>query len=636
MPIETQYLYEFGPFRLDPAERRLLHQGKPVPLTPKAFQTLLVLVENQGRLMGKEELLRLVWPDTFVEESTLAQNVFTLRKQLGDDHTDALYIETVPKRGYRFAAPVRFVEPAPRTAAIEPPVAPSPPGATATRSPSREFLWVAAALAIVLLFAAGAYLSSVRTGQSSPHRAMLIVLPVRNLTGDSKWDVLSDGMTEEMISQLGSLNPSELGVLARTTSMVYKTANKTVAQIAQELGVDYVLESSLRQNRDLMRVTVQLIRARDQTHIFAQDYDRNMSDLLRLQSEIAEDTARSVRLTVPDATRMKLASANPVNPDAYEAYLQGRFYWNQRTRDGLMKSLEYYNRAVKIQPNNARAYAGIADSENMLAFYGYSQGRDTLNRGRVAALKALELDDSLPEAHAAMAYGNFMWWWEWPDAERDFLRAIQLNANYVPAHHWYALFLAAMGRQNESLNQIRLAQELDPRSLIVRTAKGFIEYFARQDDAAIDDCRAILAADPNFAVAHYVSGLAFEAKKDYPRAIQEFQQAVDSSGRIGSYLAALGHAEALSGNRRAAQAILDELNARAQQQYIGPSAQATVYAGLGETAQAVEWMQRAGKANDAALVWMDVDPRWDSLHSDPWYRSELKDHFVRKEGLPAK
>ena len=271
----------------------------------------------------------------------------------------------------------------------------------------------------------------------------------------------------------------------------------------------------------------------------------------------------------------------------------------------------------------------------MLAFYGYAPGRDTLNRGRVAALKALELDDSLPEAHAAMAYGNFMWWWEWPDAERDFLRAIQLNANYTPAHHWYALFLAAMGRQEESLEQIRLAQELDPRSLIVRSAAAYIYYFARQNDAAIEECRTALAADSHFVVAHYVLGLAYEAEKDYPQAIQEFQQAVDSSGRPGSYLAALGHAYAVSGNRRAAEAILAELNARAEQQYVGPSAQATVWAGLGDKAQAIQWMQRAGQNNDAALIWMGVDPRWDTLRSDPWYQSELQKHFVRREAPPT-
>jgi tetratricopeptide (TPR) repeat protein len=225
-----------------------------------------------------------------------------------------------------------------------------------------------------------------------------------------------------------------------------------------------------------------------------------------------------------------------------------------------------------------------------------------------------------------MAYGNFMWWWEWPDAERDFLRAIQLNANYLPAHHWYALYLAAMGRQRESIEQIRLAQELDPKSLIVQTASGYVYYFARQNDAAIEECKAALATDHSFMVAHYVLGLAYEAKQDYPHAIEEFQKAVDISGRVPNYLAAMGHSYAVSGNRQGAEAILAELTARAAQQYVSPSAQATVWAGLGEKTQAITWMKRASQGNDAALIWIRVDPRWDVLRPDPWFQDELQRH----------
>jgi TolB-like protein/DNA-binding winged helix-turn-helix (wHTH) protein len=608
MSQQVSRLYAFGTYRLDPAERLLTEGSRKVPLTPKAFQTLLLLVESAGRTVEKEELLRKVWPDTFVEEATLAQNVFTLRKQLHDDRDEAVYIETVPKLGYRFAAPVQIID-----------LADQPSKPEAVRATRFLTLWIVAA-GVVL--AAGGLLLWHYGSSTVSRRPLLVVLPVQNLTGDPSREFLSDGLTEEMIARLGALDPAKLGVIARTSSMTYKGSGKSVQQIAQELDVDYLLEGSIREAGGKLRVTEQLIRAHDQTHLWAQIYDRDLSDLLQTETEIAASVASSTELRLSEATRTRLASADSVNPAAYQAYLQGRFYWNTRSRDGLLKSIEYYNQALQIDPANARAYAGLADSYNLLAFYGYVKERETLLRATAAAGKALQLDESLPEAHAAMAYGNFYWWWKWPEAEQDFQRALELDSNYVPAHQWYGLYLAAMGRQQESLHQMQRAEELDPLSPAVRAGAAFADYFARHYDDALRECDTALASNPGFMAALYVRGLAHEAKRNLEEASADFQSASDASGTHSAiYEAALAHTYALSGKRQQAEQIRIALEARSQQEYVGPSNEAVIWAGLGNKPKAVEWLKRAVDANDAGMIWVRVDPRWDAVRSDAWVQA---------------
>jgi len=621
MSLPSSHFYQFGPYRLDPSEQLLTEDGRKVPLTPKAFQTLLILVENPGRVVEKEELLQKIWPDTFVEEATLAQNVFTLRKQLHDDRQEAPYIETVPKRGYRFAAPVQVVDlAAPESRADSEQATIAAPSRPATHSLARR--WIALTVTIVALL--GGLVTWHFRPRPLARRPLLAVLPVENLTGDLNREFLSDGLTEELIAQLGSLDPGKLGVIARTSSMTYKGSSKTVPQIAQELGVDYLLEGSIREAGGKLRVTEQLVRGRDQTHLWAQSYDRDLGNLIEMQTEIAGSVASSIELRLTDATRTRLASANPVNPVAYQAYLQGRFYWNTRTREGLLKSIDYYNQALQLDPANARAYAGLADAYNLLSFYGYAKVAANLNRATDAAQKALELDETLPEAHAALAYTNFYWWWKWPEAERDFQRAIQLDGNYVPAHQWYALFLAAMGRQPEGLQQIERAKELDPLSPAVRAGAGFVDYFARRYDDALAECNTALAANPKFMAALYVRGLAYEAKGEFDKAIADFQNASEiSSGHLDIYESALAHAYARTGRRAEAEKIALDLEERSRQEYIGPSNEAVIWAGLGNQQKTVEWLKRAVETNDAGTIWVRVDPRWDGIRSDPWVQNWL-------------
>jgi TolB-like protein/DNA-binding winged helix-turn-helix (wHTH) protein/Flp pilus assembly protein TadD len=619
MSEQVNQLYEFGSYRLDPSERRLTEGNRQVSLTPKAFQTLLVLVENQGRVVGKEELLQKVWPDSFVEEATLAQNVFTLRKQLHDDREEAVYIETVPKRGYRFVAPVQVVgatdrQPKEFFASIS--EISTPP----THARTSRWMVVAVPLVVVL---AGLLTWRFRPS-TAVRRPLLAVLPVENLTGDPNREFLSDGLTEELIAQLGALDPGKLGVIARTSSMTYKGSGKTIPQIAQELGVDYLLEGSIREAGGKLRVTEQLVRGHDQTHLWAQSYDRDLGNMIEMQTEIAGSIASSIELRLTDATRLRFSTARPVNPAAYQAYLQGRFYWNTRTREGLLKSIDYYNQALQLDPANARAYAGLADAYNLLSFYGYTKVKANLDRATDAAHKALEFDETLPEAHAALAYANFYWWWKWPESEHDFRRAIELDSNYVPAHQWYALYLAAMGRQPEGLQQIERAKELDPLSPAVRAGAAFVDYFARHYDDALVECNTALSANSKFMPALYVRGLGYEAKGQFDKAITDFQSASDLSGTHNAiYESALAHAYALTAKSKEAERIASDLERRSTQEYIGPSNQAVIWAGLGDKQKAVEWLKRAVAANDAGTIWVRVDPRWDGVRSDPWIQAWL-------------
>src|SRR5271157_3632607 len=390
----TKHFFEFGRFRLDPAEKVLFADGQPVPLTLKAFETLLALVESSGHVLEKDELLKRVWPSTFVEEGTLAQNIATLRKALGEGPDQRSYIETVPRRGYRFSAAVERVETG---------TAPEAP-----RPRVRRRVIAGAAAGAVLLLAGWFAREAIRPhGGPTRGKTMLAVLPFVNLNGDdSGEDYFSNGLTEELITQLGSLEPARLGVIARTSAMQYKDSHKDVRQISQELGVDYVLEGSVRRDGDHVRVTAQLIQARDQTHLWANEYDRNLSGILALQSDVAGVVAREIQIRLTPEESARLAVAHPVDPDAYELYLKGRYFWNKRTVVAYEKAIDYFNQAIARDPQYARAYSGLADAYALLGSRANAKipRRKAMPLAKEAALTALKLDDSLAEAHASLAF----------------------------------------------------------------------------------------------------------------------------------------------------------------------------------------------------------------------------------------
>jgi TolB-like protein/DNA-binding winged helix-turn-helix (wHTH) protein/Flp pilus assembly protein TadD len=627
MARQLKQLYEFGAFRLDSAERLLLRNGQPLPLTPKAYETLLALVEGSGHVLEKDDLLKRVWPDTFVEEATLAQNVFTLRKVLGDTAEGHQYIETVPKRGYRFVAAVKEVGGPAET---------SHPGVLepAVRRRGRRALPLAA-VAVVAALLAVAYFARERLGfKHSPPagRVMLAVLPFENLTGDTEQEYFSDGLTEEMITQLGRMHPERLGVIARTSAMQYKQTKKTIAQIVRELGVDYLLEGSVRRAGDRVRISAQLIQVRDQTHVWAENYERDMRDVLVLQDEVARAITQEIRIKLTPQEQARLTSPRPINPEAYEAYLKGRYFWNKRTEEGYKKAIEYLQRAIEKEPGYAEAYAGLADSYALLGSLNTATlpRKEAMTRATAAALRALESDDTAAEVHTSLAFVKMQYEWDWAGAEVEFRRAILLNPNYPTAHHWYAYYLIAQQRTEEALREIRHAQELDPLSVIINTDVGEVLCYARQYDDAIEQSRKALEIDPDFILAHRVLGWAYEQKHMYTESVTELKKAMSLSGSRSDILGALGHVYAISGQKSAALEVLAELRRSAARNHDISADIAIVYAGVGDKDRAFEWLEKAYQERSAALVLLKVLPLLDPLHSDPRFAD-----LLRRVGLPT-
>ena len=618
MPLETQHLFEFGPFQLDPAEQRLLQGGKPVPLTPKAFQTLLVLVENQGRLMEKEELLRRIWPDTFVEESVLAQNVFTLRKQLGDDRSDAVYIETVPKRGYRFTAPVRSLS-MPEGGTL-PRVASLPLAGSLDKNESRSrSRWIAAVLALAAAAAAGTYFLVRKPTPVQAHRTMLVVLPVQNLTGDPGREYVTDGLTEEIIAQLGSLNPAELGIIARTSAMAYKTRSKTVGEIGRELRVDYALECSLRENAGETRFTAQLIRTSDETHVWAHSFERPRGELVGLQRELARIVADEIRVSITPQGQSRLEAAH-VDSDAYDAYVQGRFHWNARSAKEMWAAVGFYQQAIARDSSFAPAYVGLADSYSMLATMREAAPDEVMPKAKDALLKALALDGSLAEAHTSLGWVLEVFDWDWAGSEKELRKAIELGPNDATAHHRYAIHLAAMGRLPDALTEMRAAQQLDPLAPVIFTSTGWVLLRGRRPDDAMRECRRALDLDPKFVRGHLCLGEAFEEKGELGLAAQEFLQGKILSGDTPETIEAIKNATARSGYEGYFRERLAQLIAKSKTSYVSPYDLADTYIRLGDQEQALHWLEAAYKGHSPYLANLQIEPRLDSLRSDPRFQ----------------
>ena len=458
MALETKPVLQFGPFHLDPAERLLLRDETEVRLPPKAFDLLVALVSSRGRLLEKEYLLRQVWPGTFVEESSLAQHVSLLRKALQDGEDGISYIETVPKSGYRFTTPVREI-PGRRGGAAKPAdqdLAAGPDEVKRSRS------WIAPlAAAAVLLLAVAAIWPFTGVGlwrRSSPAvppsgKVMVVVLPFQNLTGDPGQDFFSDGFTEEMITQLGHLDPAHLGVIARTSAMHYRDTKLGVNVIARELGVQYVVEGSVRRAANRIRISAQLIQVRDQTHLWAQNYDREGRDVLDVQSQVASAIAEQIQLKLTPEASSRFARSTPVDLEAYDDYLQGRYFWNRRDRPGLQKAVQYLEQAVARDSTQPKFYAGLADALAILGSLPDSPipRPEAMERARAAAMRAISLDELSAEPHASLAFVEMHYDWNWAAAEKEFRSAIELNSSYATAHHWYAYYLMSMGRQDDSL-----------------------------------------------------------------------------------------------------------------------------------------------------------------------------------------
>ena len=630
----------FGIFEADLRTGELKKRGVRIRLQEQPFQVLAVLLTRASELVTRDELRGRLWTaDTFVDfEHGLNKAINKIREALGDSAESPRFIETVPRRGYRFIADVAVVElesvpPATRSpsSASDPLTAEDrePPEVTEQTTPTSGRGWqrtltisgCVLALASVVLVG---WLRQPRA--SSPTIRSVAVLPLENLSGDPSQEYFADGMTDQLIATLGQI--SALRVISRTSVMAYKGSRKPLPQIARELNVDAVIEGSIMRSGGRVRITSQLIEAAVDRHLWAHSYDGDLRDTLALQSRVARAIAEEIRVNVQPKEQAALGDVKAVNPEAYEAYLKGRYFWNKRTVDGLNKAKAYFDEAVAKAPDYAQAYSGLADTYALLGDwqFGVMASRQALPAAKAAAMRALELDSSLGEAHTSLGFALSGFDWEWAAAEQEFRRAIDLTPGYATAHHWYAWHLSLMGRHGEAIAEMRKARNLDPLSLIINADLAEILLIAHFDDESVQQSRTTIAMDPAFALAHNQLAEAYLQKHMRDEAIAEFQKAVQLSEGSPICTANLARAYASAGRNAEAEQLLAGLKRRSNAAYSNAAEIAMVYAALGENAQAMAWVERGydERFNPGVLL----RPGFDALRADPRFRD-----IVRRVGL---
>jgi len=629
-------LYEFGPYLADPQKLQLWCNSSLVPLPPKAAEILLVLLSRGGEIVSKDELMHAVWPDSFVEESNLTQNIFLLRKALGETAQQSSYIITIPGKGYRLAAEVREVDR--RSAASGAEAAEEAPASTEGVAGKLQiagrvrWLWLSLGGLILVVGALAMFWPGRSPRPQAPAgRVMLAVLPFENLTGDVKQEYFSDGMTEEMIAQLGDLDPRHLGVIARTSVMHYKGGKAPLDQIGRELRVQYALEGSVRRDADRVRITAQLIQLKDQSHLWARSYDRELSNTLALQSEIAQDIAREIQRSLGEDKFFIPAEPSQHSPTSYAAYdfyLKGRYFWNKRTPESFLQAIGYFQHAIAEDPGYARAYAGLADCYVLLPAFSEIPPGESMQKARAAARKALQLDDGLAEAHTSLALITENYDWDWQTAGKEYRRAIELNPNYATAHQWYAEYLTWLGRFDQAFRESDRARELDPLSLIIAADDAVMLYYSRQYDRAETRFRAVLEMDPRFSRAHRVRDLYVE-KGQFNDALADLDRDKPANPMPWywserAYI--LGRA-GRTAEAREALAALERLN---RQRSVDPSEIAWAYAGMRDVDHTLLYLNEAYARRSNAITALKVEPAYDFLRNDARFRE-----LVHKVGLDA-
>ena len=576
MNMAATQCFEFGAFHLDASERLLLLEGETVSLTPKAFDMLVTLVENSGHLVEKSELMRKLWPNSFVEEGSLAQNVSLLRKALGENESQK-FIETVPRRGYRFVATVL-----------------------------------------------------IKPGQGADSTIQSIaVLPFKSLGIDKGDEYLSIGIAETLTTRLSGVKLLKV----RPTSAVLKYARSEgdASATGKELQVDVVLEGSIRRAGNRLRVTARLVSVRDEAVLWADKFDEQFTDIFEVEDSISAKVAKALALKVSGEEQKRLTRRYTNNAEAYQLYLKGRYFWNKRTEEGFNQGITHFNRAVAEDATYALAYTGLADSYIGLTFYNFGAPHETMPKAKEAAMNALSIDSALAEAHTSLAHVLMNYDWNWSEAEKEFKLGMQLNPDYATAHQWYAVhYLTAIDRSEEALEEMKKALQLEPTSLVMNSFMGAALYFARRYDEAIEQCRRTIEMDPHFAVAHWHAGLAYEQKEMFDEAIAEFQRATTLSGGSPLMKASLGHAYAKANKKHEARKILGELNELAQQRYVSAYERAAISVALGDARQAFRLLERAYEEHSFHMVYLKVWPQFSAIRSDPRFQN-----LVQRLGLSS-
>ena len=637
---ESSGMARFGAFEFNLKTGELRKGGIRIKLPNQSVDILAALLERPGELVTREELCARLWPtDTFVDfDHGLNNATNRLREALGDSAEEPRFVETLPRRGYRFVAPTQVA--VPRKSEVQSTVIasegagvlPSSETAPSVSLPPAFFqwrkLWLAAAGAgIVVALILWLYLGRQRPmGTKAAGRIQSIaVLPLENLSGDPSQEYFADGMTDALITDLAQI--SSLRVISRTSSVQYKQTHKPLPQIGRELNVDAIVEGTVVRSGARVRIDAQLIRADTDQHLWAKEYEGDLRDILALQGKVARAITQEIQAQLTPHEEERLAAGRPIAPEVYEFYLKGQFYLSKRTETDMRKSLDYFQEAVRADPNWALAYAGMADAYDLLTSLGFEPG-DGIAKAKAAAMKALELDPSMAEAQTTLAsIANLDW--NFAEAERLYKEAIALKPGYATAHHWYARHLATLGQPKEALIEISKAQELDPLSLIVIDNVGLIYYWNGQYDQAIQEYQKVLELDPNFARAHFDLGAAYEQKRMFPEAVAEFLNAGNLADRNPAKTAALQQAYSVGGWRAYWQKQVELLKRSSRRQYVSPYLIARASARTGDMDQTFEWLEKAFDEHSGWMVQLKVEPVFAPMRSDPRFHT-----LLRRVGLP--
>jgi len=586
--LKSKHLYGFGPYRLDIIERVLLRDGQPITLPPKDLETLLVLVERAGHIVEKEELLEKVWPGVFVEEGNLARHVFNLRQVLGDSPDGRKYIETIPKRGYRFVAAVHAEsEPAaPHLSTLQ-----ASEQARSAVSPGQKrifWLWPLAlsALAVTAILIARHFWPP---RNPSPQRVMLAVLPFANLSGDAHEDYFADGLTEEMIAQLGQLQPAKLGVIARTSTVRYKDTKETAAQIGRELGVGYLLEGSVRRGGERVRITAQLIQTEEQTHLWAQTYERPLTDVLSIQREIAERITHSLSIQLLSPATSIPASSH-VNFESYDKYLLGLHELGKGTRESGNKAIQYFQEGIAKDPNDARFYAALAGAYDAITTY-YSSPAEVMPRAKEAALRAVGLDPNLASAHVRLGYVRLFFDWDWPAAEVEYRRALEINPSLPEAQLGYANYLATLGHFDEAISRVQQAYLFDPLALESRNEALWIYFFSGRMPEMVEQCQKTIELEPDAGLPHAMLALAHAQMGQRAETLRAAENAIRLANSP-SVMTTTAAALARVGQRHEAKQLLGKALEQAKERYVCRFLVADAYVELGDKERALESLEQ--------------------------------------------
>jgi TolB-like protein/DNA-binding winged helix-turn-helix (wHTH) protein/Tfp pilus assembly protein PilF len=630
----------FGVFEVDLRAGELTKRGVRIRLQEQPFQVLAMLLEKPGELVTREELRKKIWGQTVVDfDHGLNKAINKIREALGDSAENPRFVETVARRGYRFLADVTPIDtaanrqPGPATEDLVPPTESHrvelPDAGVPPERPYRPRAWTGVGLGLALVLTAALSWILYAQSQSPPKIRSLAVLPLESLSGDASQDYFADGMTDALIADLGQI--SALRVISRTSAMAYKRVHRPLSEIARELNVEAVVEGTVLRSGERVRITAQLIQIPNEKHLWAQSYEGDLQNTLALQNSVARAIAKQIQVTLNPQEEAALKKAKPVNAEAYEAYLRGRYFWNKRTRDGLVRASDYFQHAIDTDPDYAGAYSGLADSYALSGDweYGILSPQDAFPRAKAAATKALALDDNLSEAHTSLAFIQDLYDWGWVSAEKEYKRALALNPGYATAHHWYAWHLIVMGRNDEGIAELKKAGSLDPLSLIISADLADALCVAHRYDESMQQSQQTIEMDPHFAVAHYQLGQALEQKHNHDEAIAEFRRAIELSGGNTTFESNLANAYAVSGRKEEAMKIVKDLESRHSQDSSNDASIALIYVGLGDNDRAMIWLNRAYQARFNPSILMR--PVFDPLRPDPRFQD-----LLHRIGLPTR